>query len=1270
MIGKKALLEFFKISPTPSLVLLPDAPKFTIIDVNEAYLEATHSKANDLIGKGIFEAFPDNDSDPTADGVKNLSHSLHTVVQTNKKHKMAVQKYDIPIRGTSDFELKYWKPENIPLLSNTAELKFIIHCVTDVTESILSTKKIAESKIAIEKGNEILEQTEAISKLGRWELDLETRKVFWSDSNYVMIGYEPQEFEITFEKSFEIIHPDDRERVAEHFKEILETLEDYRIELRFVTKNNSIINVLSKAKFVFDQKGKPQKLVGILQDITEIKKAEETAKKAQQELQKVLDLSLDIICTMDSEGRFVKMNAASIATWGYTPEELIGKHFSDFVIPNDIEKSDKVKNEVLSGIDLTNFENTYIRKDGTLVPMIWSVRWQASEGIMYCVGIDATYIKKAETQAQERQFFIETVLENLPIGISINRIDDSKAIWMNKKFTEIYGWPNKILKDIPTFFEKVYPNPEYRKEITKRVMEDIKSGDENRMNWEEIIVTTQNNEQRIINAKNIPIYKQNLMISTVMDVTERIKTKKAIEESNERFEFVTKATFDAVWDWDIIADTIYWGDGFEKIFGYNLSAIKRNISGWMENIHPDDLERITQSYYAIVRSKETNWIEEYRYKKNNGQYSYVLNKGIVIRDKSGRAIRIIGAMQDITKKKEEELRLKLLESVITNTDDSILITEAEPFDEPGPKIVYVNEAFTKMTGYTSEEVIGKTPRILQGPKTDREELNKLSAALRQWQPYEVTLLNYKKTGEEFWIQMSINPVADATGWYTHWVAIERDVTKQKQEEERLKLLESVVTNTNDAVVIKEARPSSEGGRKIVYVNESFTRMSGYTPDEIIGKTHQLVQGANTNAEELKRFYEALDAWQPIEVTIINYNKEGKEYWVQLSLNPVTNDKGEYTHWISIERDVTERKNQEQKLKETTQTLSDTLESIQDGFYSLDANWNVTYWNKEAEKLSGKRYDEMIGKNFWELYDGSLSEKIHNAFYKAKSQKRPVRLEVFSKQLQYWFELNAYPSEMGLTVYFKNITDRKHTESKLKKMNRSLENNIKELAISNQELERFAYVASHDLQEPLRMVTSFLTQIEKRYEPVLDEKGKKYIFFAVDGARRMRQIILDLLEFSRIGKSETKLEEVDVNSIIEEIRLLYRKQIEDKNAQINYTELPKIKTHAAPIKQVFQNLISNALKYSKPDQSPIITISFSENATSWKFEIKDNGIGISQEYFDKIFIIFQRLHSKEEYSGTGMGLTITKKIIENLRGQIWLESEEGYGTTFYFTIPKK
>ncbi|MDI1315948.1 PAS domain S-box protein [Flavobacterium sp.] len=1143
MISEKSLIEFFNISSTPSLVLLPDGPKFTIVEVNPAYLASTNSMREDLIGKGILEAFPYDASDPTAESLKNLTQSLNTVIKTKKSHKMALQKYPIPIKGTSKYKLKYRDSENSPLLNDCGDIKMIIHSFTNVTEKKVIDENSNESKISEKLRTKILLQTEEIAKIGRWERDFVTGKMHWSDNLYLLLGYQPQEFEITMEKIFEFIHPDDIERRNTLFEHAQKNQEDFYMNVRFVAQDKSIVYITIRGVFIFDNNGKPKKIVGTIQDTTDITTAEFNALESKRAIQKILDLSLDIICTGDELGNFLTTNAACELILGYTPEEFKGKNFTEFVYKDDFTKSIDAQEEVVSGIAVKVLENTMIHKDGRLVSMLWSARFDESEKIVYGVGKDVTNLKIAKKEAKEKQDFIEIALKNLPIGVTIQKVDENfKVLWMNSKVTEINGWPAEVMSQFPDYLTKIFPDERYRNEISESIMNDIRTGDKDKINSKNLIITTQTGEQKIMNALSIPIPEQNLIISTVMDVTDQVQAQKIIHESNERYEYVTKATSDAVWDWDLITDGIYYGEGFDRLFGYKIDAHQNNSAFWKSNIHPDDNESVLATIYNIINGKENKWMAEYRYKKSNGDYAFVNDKGIVIRDATGKAKRMVGAMQDITKQKEEELRLMLLETVITNT--------------------------------------------------------------------------------------------------------------------------------TDAVVIKEANPSRELGRKILYVNDAFTKMSGYAKSEIIGKTHKLLHGPNTDPKELELFYKALDELKTTNITILNYKKDGQEFWVNLVVNPVFNNKGEHTHWVSIERDVTESKIQEQNLSEVSQKLAHTLDSIQDGFYTLDNNWNVMYWNHVVEGISGKNQYEMEGMNIWDVYEGKISKKMYYQFHKAKNENKPVRLEIFSKISKNWFEVNGFPSSMGLTVYFKNINQRKHMENQLKKTNRTLETRLKELAISNEELERFAYIASHDLQEPLRMVTGFLTQIEKKYEAILDEKGKKYIFFAVDGAKRMRQIILDLLEFSRIGKIESKLEEINLNEIVHEVVLLYRKQIEEKKAKIVCKNLPIIKCYSSPVKQIFQNIISNSLKYSKSDSAPVIKITSEETPLSWKFVIQDNGIGINSEYFEKIFIIFQRLHNKDEYSGTGMGLAITKKIIDNLGGQIWLESEEGVGTAFHFTIPKK
>lgn len=268
-------------------------------------------------------------------------------------------------------------------------------------------------------------------------------------------------------------------------------------------------------------------------------------------------------------------------------------------------------------------------------------------------------------------------------------------------------------------------------------------------------------------------------------ILESYARTQALKDSNERYLLATKATSDAIWDWDLLTGYLILTEGWQSIFGFDVAKMPNDISFLLQNTHPDDVETIRKSYYEIVRSKETNWERQYRLKKANGEYAFVISKGFVTRDSSGWAIRMVGATRDITQRKKEELRLKLLESVITNTKDAVLITDSNPIDMPGPRIIYVNNAFTEMTGYTAEEVIGKTPRILQGPKSNRQELQRLKASLRNWESCEVTLVNHRKDKSEFWVNINISPVADETGWYTHWVAIQRDITEKMLEEQKL-----------------------------------------------------------------------------------------------------------------------------------------------------------------------------------------------------------------------------------------------------------------------------------------------------------------------------------------------------------------------------------------------------------------------------------------------------------------------------------------------------
>ena len=251
---------------------------------------------------------------------------------------------------------------------------------------------------------------------------------------------------------------------------------------------------------------------------------------------------------------------------------------------------------------------------------------------------------------------------------------------------------------------------------------------------------------------------------------------------------------------------------------------------------------------------------------------------------------------------------------------------------------------------------------------------------------------------------------------------------------------------------------------------------------------------------------------------------------------------------------------------------------------------------------------------------------------------------------------------------RDITERKENEALLLELNNRLKQRADELAASNVELERFAYIASHDMQEPLRMITSFLQLFKKKYEAQIDETAEQYIHFAVDGAERMKKLIMDLLQYSRVGSNKDDFEQIHTNNLLTEVVNIFSTSVEETKARIIIGNLPDVKANKTQLFQLFQNLIGNAMKYQS-GVPPVIEVTGSEEEKHFLFSVKDNGIGIKPIFFEKIFILFQRLHHKNEYSGTGIGLAICKKIIDRHNGKIWIESEPGKGSCFYFTISK-
>jgi PAS domain S-box-containing protein len=350
-----------------------------------------------------------------------------------------------------------------------------------------------------------------------------------------------------------------------------------------------------------------------------------------------------------------------------------------------------------------------------------------------------------------------------------------------------------------------------------------------------------------------------------------------------------------------------------------------------------------------------------------------------------------------------------------------------------------------------------------------------------------------------------------------------------------------------------------------------------------------------------------------------------------------------------------------------------------GYLLIDKEFTVISFNERVKLFAQRELGQEIGLGDHSLdYFSPVRKPVVKKMMEDAFLGRDISYETNYPQADgsmnwYFIHMFAVPDRTGhifaITLSVNDITERKLAEEELKRLNDVLKKRAAELDASNGELEKFAYIVSHDLQEPLRMVTGFLQLLQKKYSHQLDADAHKYIDFAVNGADRMKILIGDLLEFSRINSVKKTHSLINLDELVRKTLQLLQTTIDESKGSVEVSALPQVWGNETQLMQLFQNLIGNALKY-RNGSDPLIRINYTEKDNAWEFCIQDNGIGIAPEHFDKIFVIFQRLHNRNDYSGTGIGLAVCKKIVELHEGRIWVESAEGKGSSFYFSIPKQ
>jgi PAS domain S-box-containing protein len=396
---------------------------------------------------------------------------------------------------------------------------------------------------------------------------------------------------------------------------------------------------------------------------------------------------------------------------------------------------------------------------------------------------------------------------------------------------------------------------------------------------------------------------------------------------------------------------------------------------------------------------------------------------------------------------------------------------------------------------------------------------------------------------------------------------------------------------------------------------------------------------------------------------------GETRWIGAWGDTTYNERGEAQRMTGICIDITERKQMDEKLRASEEKfrMAFNTSPIAISIARLKGGGFVSI-NKSFEQMSGYSESEMIGKTAEELRFWK-SPEVHQSLLKELHDKGEVRDyetpiqsrngEIYCLTSASLIEINGEPHILTLAV---DITERKQAREQLLQT-------MQELKRSNTELEQFAYIASHDLQEPLRAVAGMVQLLQKRYQGQLDQRADEYISLAIDGATRMQTLINDLLAYSRVERRGNPIQSIDANKSLASALRNLQISIAEQGATITNDPLPTLEADPTQLTQLFQNLIGNAIKFHG-ETPPQIHIAAEDLGEGWRFSVHDNGIGIEPQYFERVFLIFQRLHTRREYSGTGIGLSVCKKIVEWHGGRIWIESQIGRGSTFYFTIPHR
>jgi PAS domain S-box-containing protein len=1100
----------------------------------------------------------------------------------------------------------------------------------------------------------------------------------------------------------------------EFFQQMYHTIANgkvWRGEIRNRAKDGSIYWVDTTVVPFLNEDGKPRQYVAIRADITERKRAEE----ARERLAAVVESSDDAIISKTLDGTISSWNSGARKLFGYSASEAVGKPMLMLFPQERVKEEPDILARIRRGESVDHFETVRVRKDGRKIAVsatISPIRDARSVVVgASTIARDITERRRAEQALKESLATNEQALKELADQKfaldqhAIVAVTDVQGTitYVNEKFCaiskyskeELIGQNHRILNSghhPKEFFQEMYHTIANGKVWHGEIKNRAKDGS---IYWVDTTVVPFTG----------PEGKPRQYVAIRADITERMLAAEALRESENRLTGIIESATDSIITVDSQQRIVLFNATAERTFRCSAKeALGQPITRFIpQRFHAAHAGHIRKFGETGVTNRAMGAMDALWAVRADGQ-KFQIEASISQIVTGGKKLFTV-ILRDVTERKRaedavkaslstSEVALKELADQKFALDQHAIVAVT---DVQGT-ITYVNDKFCAISKYSREELIGQNHRILNSGHHPKEFFQQMYHSIANGKVWHDEIKNRAKDGSIYWVDTTIVPFMSSEGKPRQYVAIRADITERKRGEEALQEQAQILDSAQVFVRDMESR--------VVFWPRGAEKLYGFKTQEALGiLSHDLFH--TQFPEPLETIEKKLFGTGMWEGELIHRKRDGSTIVVSSAWVLHRNSQGRPVRILETNIDITERKQAEERLAQQAEEMSrqaeelarsrqaleaqtlmlqSVLNSMVEGLVATDERGQFVIWNPAAERIIGLGAANLSPEEWAAHYGVYLPDTVtpfpteRNPLLRAiHGETNTAEMFVRNPELAEgaWIEASASPLKdkngvlCGGVVAFRDITQRKTDEREIKKLNEELEQRVIErtaqLETANKELEAFTYSVSHELRAPLRHISGFSTILLEECGPKLDTTAQHYLQRIQEGTSNMGRLVDELLGLARVGRHSLQRQITGLNSMLAEVISMLKTETDGREVEWKIGSLPFVECDPILIKQVFQNLISNALKYSRPRPRAVIEIGQTEEKGQLAIFVRDNGVGFNMKYADNLFGVFQRLHSAEEFEGTGIGLATVQRIVQKHGGRAWAEAEVDKGATFYFTL---